>query len=151
MTAASRLCAASTAWMSPVKCRLISSMGTIWARPPPVPPPLMPKSVPVGGIQFLNDRAGDIFRGAGAFSFVIPAPGFEIFIHAGRAILHRKGVDRGLEAVGQHPFHFPALVPGFDLRRDVFPEHDLVPGHQAAASTRSARRASSSPMPTTRT
>ena len=51
ITAASRLWAASTAWMSPVKCRLISSIGTICARPPPVPPPLIPNNGPVDGCR----------------------------------------------------------------------------------------------------
>ena len=32
-----------TAYMSPTKCRLMSSAGTTCARPAPVPPPLMPK------------------------------------------------------------------------------------------------------------
>ena len=47
--AASRLLAAPIAWMSPVKWRLISSIGTTWARPPPVPPPLSPKTGPSDG------------------------------------------------------------------------------------------------------
>ena len=44
--AASRLCAAVMAWKSPVKCRLIWSIGPTCARPPPVAPPLMPKQGP---------------------------------------------------------------------------------------------------------
>ncbi len=37
------------AWMSPVKCRLMSAAGSICARPPPVPPPLIPKTGPSEG------------------------------------------------------------------------------------------------------
>src|SRR3972149_5811325 len=47
--AASRLCAAETAWMSPVKGRLKSSIGTAWEYPPPAAPPLMPKVGPMEG------------------------------------------------------------------------------------------------------
>src|SRR6266542_3570687 len=49
MTAASRLCADVTAWKSPVKWRLISSIGTTCERPPPVPPPFMPSVGPIDG------------------------------------------------------------------------------------------------------
>ena len=34
---------------SPVKCRLMSSMGTTWAMPPPVAPPFMPNTGPKEG------------------------------------------------------------------------------------------------------
>ena len=44
--AASRLFAAPMAWKSPVKCRLISSIGTTWAYPPPAAPPLTPNTGP---------------------------------------------------------------------------------------------------------
>src|ERR687895_1114909 len=47
--AASRLLAAPIAWMSPVKWRLRSSIGTTWARPPPAAPPLMPNTGPRDG------------------------------------------------------------------------------------------------------
>ena len=47
--AASRLWAAVTAWKSPVKWRLMSSLGTTTARPPPVAPPFMPKVGPSDG------------------------------------------------------------------------------------------------------
>src|SRR5438034_977002 len=47
--AAIRLFAAPTAWMSPVKWRLISSIGRTWARPPPVAPPFVPKTGPRDG------------------------------------------------------------------------------------------------------
>src|SRR2546427_4285260 len=46
---AHRLFAAPTAWMSPVKWRLISSMGRIWDWPPPVAPPFVPKTGPRDG------------------------------------------------------------------------------------------------------
>ena len=47
--AASRLLAAPIAWMSPVKCRLRSSIGTTCVMPPPAAPPLMPKTGPSEG------------------------------------------------------------------------------------------------------
>jgi hypothetical protein len=47
--AASRLWAAVTAWKSPLKWRLISSIGTTWAYPPPLPPPLIPNTGPMEG------------------------------------------------------------------------------------------------------
>ncbi len=48
--AASRLLAAPMAWMSPVKCRLRSSIGTTWVMPPPAAPPLMPNTGPERGL-----------------------------------------------------------------------------------------------------
>src|SRR5437773_4509767 len=47
--AASRLWAAVTACMSPVRCRLSASMGTTWLYPPPAAPPLMPHVGPIDG------------------------------------------------------------------------------------------------------
>src|ERR687896_890536 len=47
--AASRLFAAPMAWMSPVKWRFRSSIGTTWASPPPAAPPLMPNTGPSEG------------------------------------------------------------------------------------------------------
>src|SRR6185436_18855792 len=47
--AASRLFAAPIAWMSPVKWRLRSSIGTTCVMPPPAAPPLMPKTGPSDG------------------------------------------------------------------------------------------------------
>jgi len=44
-----RLFAFSTAEKSPVKCRLISSIGTTCEFPPPAAPPLMPKTGPNEG------------------------------------------------------------------------------------------------------
>ena len=38
-----------TAWMSPVKWRLMSSMGMTWLYPPPAAPPLTPKLGPSDG------------------------------------------------------------------------------------------------------
>ena len=35
--------------MSPVKCKLISSIGAIWACPPPVAPPFIPNTGPKDG------------------------------------------------------------------------------------------------------
>lgn len=47
--AQSRLWAEVIAWKSPVKCRLIASMGTTCAWPPPVAPPLIPNTGPREG------------------------------------------------------------------------------------------------------
>ena len=44
-----RLWADVIAWKSPVKWRLISSIGAIWAKPPPAAPPLTPKHGPNEG------------------------------------------------------------------------------------------------------
>ncbi len=44
-----RLCAEVMAWKSPVKCRLISSIGITWAYPPPAAPPLTPNTGPSEG------------------------------------------------------------------------------------------------------
>ena len=42
----SRLFASAIALKSPVKCRLMSSIGTTWAMPPPAAPPFMPNTGP---------------------------------------------------------------------------------------------------------
>ena len=47
--AAIKLFAAVIAWISPVKWRLISSIGTTCAYPPPAAPPLIPKHGPSDG------------------------------------------------------------------------------------------------------
>ena len=47
--AASRLFAAPIAWISPVKCRFMSSIGTICAYPPPQAPPFIPNTGPRDG------------------------------------------------------------------------------------------------------
>ena len=49
ITAANRLCAFSMAEKSPVKCRLMSSMGSTCEYPPPVAPPLIPNTGPRDG------------------------------------------------------------------------------------------------------
>ena len=43
------LCAEVMAWKSPVKCKLIFSMGSTCAYPPPAAPPFMPKHGPSEG------------------------------------------------------------------------------------------------------
>ena len=48
------LLAAATAWKSPVKWRLRSSIGTTWVSPPPAAPPLMPKIGPSDGSRKHN-------------------------------------------------------------------------------------------------
>ncbi len=49
IAAATRLWATLMAWMSPVRCRLKSSIGMIWLYPPPAAPPLMLKVGPMLG------------------------------------------------------------------------------------------------------
>ena len=49
INAASKLLAAPIAWKSPVKCKLISSIGTTCACPPPAAPPLTPNTGPKEG------------------------------------------------------------------------------------------------------
>ena len=44
-----KLCAAPIAWISPVKWRLISSIGTTCDIPPPAAPPFIPKTGPSDG------------------------------------------------------------------------------------------------------
>ena len=48
-SAARRLFADVMAWKSPVKWRLMSSIGTTWAYPPPAAPPFMPNEGPSEG------------------------------------------------------------------------------------------------------
>ena len=54
ITAESRLFAAVMAWKSPVNCRLMASEGSRRQAPPPVAPPLRPKTGPMEGC--LNAR-----------------------------------------------------------------------------------------------
>ncbi len=49
ISAASRLLASPMAPKSPVKCRLMSSIGTTWAWPPPAAPPFIPNTGPSEG------------------------------------------------------------------------------------------------------
>src|SRR5882724_4089599 len=61
ISAESKLCARPIAWKSPVKCRLMSSIGTTCAYPPPAAPPLTPNTGPSDGsriarIAFLPRR-----------------------------------------------------------------------------------------------
>ena len=48
-----RLWAAVTAWKSPVRWRLSSSIGMTWLYPPPAAPPLMPNVGPIDGWRML--------------------------------------------------------------------------------------------------
>ena len=52
--AASRLWAAVTACMSPVRCRLSTSIGTTWLYPPPAAPPLIPNVGPIEGCRIVT-------------------------------------------------------------------------------------------------
>src|SRR2546430_10422818 len=60
----SRLCALAMAWKSPVKCRLMSSIGTTWAYPPPAAPPFTPKTGPSEGSRMQSAAFVPIFRNA---------------------------------------------------------------------------------------
>ena len=51
------------AWKSPVKCKLILSIGTTWAYPPPAAPPLTPKQGPkLGSLKHTNDCLPILFK-----------------------------------------------------------------------------------------
>ena len=52
--AARRLFAAPTAWKSPVRWRLKSSIGTTWLCPPPAAPPLIPNTGPIDGWRIVH-------------------------------------------------------------------------------------------------
>ena len=52
------------AWKSPVKCRLMSSIGTTWAYPPPAAPPFTPKTGPSDGSRMQSAAFFPIFRSA---------------------------------------------------------------------------------------
>src|SRR5687767_4478615 len=75
--AASRLCDAATEWKSPLKWRLMSSIGSIIALPPPVPPPLTPNTGPIDGsrrqsITFLSMRPSPCV--SATLVVVLPSP-----------------------------------------------------------------------------
>ena len=59
--AASRLCADSMAWKSPVKWRLTSTAGSTVDFPPPVPPPLCPNTGPRDGCRIVKTGFLPIF------------------------------------------------------------------------------------------
>src|SRR3989475_5115164 len=60
----SRLCALAMAWKSPVKWRLMSSIGTTWAYPPPAAPPFTPKTGPSDGSRMQSAAFRPILRSA---------------------------------------------------------------------------------------
>ena len=75
--AAIRLFAHVIACRSPVKCRLMSSIGTIWACPPPVAPPLMPNTGPSDGSRSARHTLLPIFAMPSARPIdvvVLPSP-----------------------------------------------------------------------------
>src|SRR3989442_9054998 len=59
-----RLCALVAAWKSPVKCRLMSSIGTTCAYPPPAAPPFTPKTGPSDGSRMARIAFFPSFRSA---------------------------------------------------------------------------------------
>ena len=79
-SAASRLFAAPIAWMSPVKWRFRSSIGTTCVIPPPAAPPLMPNTGPEGGLAQTQQRVlADVARApasAPTAVVVFPSPAF---------------------------------------------------------------------------
>ena len=75
--AASKLWAAPIACMSPVKCRLMSSIGATCARPPPAAPPFMPKTGPSDGSRSATIERRPILRKPSASPTVVvdlPSP-----------------------------------------------------------------------------
>jgi len=75
--AANRLFAAPTAWKSPVKCRLMSSIGTTCAYPPPAAPPLTPNTGPSDGSRSATTLFLPMCRSASASPTVVvvfPSP-----------------------------------------------------------------------------
>jgi len=75
--AASRLCAAVIACMSPVKWRLMSSIGAICVWPPPVPPPFTPNTGPSDGSRMATIERLPSFRRPSARPIVVvdfPSP-----------------------------------------------------------------------------
>ena len=75
--AARRLFAAPMACISPVKCRLMSSMGMTWAYPPPAAPPLMPNTGPRDGSRSATVTSLPIRRRPSARPIVVvvfPSP-----------------------------------------------------------------------------
>jgi hypothetical protein len=76
--AAKRLWAAVIAWKSPVKCRLIASIGATCARPPPVAPPFLPNTGPSeGSRKAITARLPIRFRASPSPMVVVvfPSPG----------------------------------------------------------------------------
>ena len=62
IAAASRLWAAVIAWKSPVNCKLIASDGSSRLAPPPVAPPLRPKTGPIDGCRSASAARSPIVR-----------------------------------------------------------------------------------------
>ena len=76
--AARRLCAAVIACISPVKCRLMSSIGSTCAQPPPVAPPFTPNTGPKLGslkqtMAFFPNLANDSASPTEVVDFPSPA------------------------------------------------------------------------------
>ena len=77
IAAASRLCAAVIAWKSPVNWRLIWSDGSSRLAPPPVAPPLRPKTGPIDGCRSASTDRSPILRNPWASPIdivVFPSP-----------------------------------------------------------------------------
>ncbi len=78
IAAASRLLAAVTAWVSPVRCRLTSSIGRIWLYPPPAAPPFTPKVGPSEGWRMQANarlpRCAPIACASPIVTVVLPSP-----------------------------------------------------------------------------
>ena len=79
ITAAIKLLAVVIAWKSPVKCKFISFSGNILAFPPPVAPPLSPKTGPIeGSLKLAIDFFPIIFKASfrPIATVVFPSPYF---------------------------------------------------------------------------
>src|ERR1700694_2010823 len=83
----------------------------------------------VGRGQLVYQSVDHLFRRALALLDRSAPPPLQVRVHVGRPVLHRVGVDRGLEVVGEHALGRRLALPRHHLRRNVLPEHILVAGH----------------------
>ena len=76
---ARRLFADVIAWKSPLKCKFMSAIGTIWLYPPPVAPPLIPNTGPSDGSRRARHTLLPCWASASARpieTVVFPLPAF---------------------------------------------------------------------------
>ncbi len=106
--AASRLLAVVTAWMSPVKCRSISSAGSTCEAPPPVAPPFMPNTGPSEGSRRVAiERTPMRFRAIDRpmAMVVLPSPA-GVGVVAVTSTWRPSGTSPGAELRWQQPRRF---------------------------------------------
>ena len=136
---ASRLLAAAIACRSPVKCRLMSSRGTTWARPAPVPPPLAPSVGPTEGSRRQTSELSPIWPKPSVRAtavVVLPSPAFV-----------------GVTAVTAISFPLPCVASRSRTDRSIFalsrPKSSTSAGSRSrlAASSEIGRRSDSASGP----